>query len=129
MSGTAAGPLDGGRIGYVFVTARDFGAMLTFYRDTLGLAVEHLEEQRCVFLRFANGGPRLAIYAGRADAGQTEPHWFLVVDVPDIERAVAALRARDVAVGGIEPVPHGRAAMFADPEGNRIEVHEPAVSQ
>jgi predicted enzyme related to lactoylglutathione lyase len=125
MSTERRGPLADCRVSYLFLTVRDFEGMLAFYRDRVGLTPEYVEAGRCAFLRLDGGGFRLALYAGREDAGDAEPHWFLAVDVAGIDAVVAALRERGVPVGDVEAVPYGRAATFRDPEGNAIEVHEP----
>ncbi|MBX3466000.1 MAG: VOC family protein [Planctomycetes bacterium] len=119
----AAGPLAGARLSYLFLTVRDLGAMLAFYRDALGLEVEFQDEGRCAFLRL--GGARVALYAGGADGPAAAPHWFVSLDVEGIEEVAAALRARGVALGPVETVPYGRAAPFRDPEGNAFQLHEP----
>lgn len=43
-----------------------------------------------------------------------------------IDRAAGELLERGVELGQIEDVPHGRAVRFRDPEGNVVQVHEPA---
>ena len=45
-------------------------------------------------------------------------------DVPDLETARSALLEAGVEVSDIVPVPAGRAAMFRDPEGNQLEIHQ-----
>ncbi|MDF1798121.1 MAG: VOC family protein [Planctomycetota bacterium] len=110
------------RLSHVFLLARDFGALVDFYHRTLGLALLHHAEGEFAFLDL--GGPRLAIYPGRSDADTSAPHWFLVLDVDDVEAAAADLRERGVEVEPVRSVPFGRAADLADPEGNRIELHQ-----
>ena len=105
---------------------RDFGTMHRFYRDTLGFDVPYFEEDHFAFLRMRREGPpEIALYAGRASAITEDSHWFIVIDVENLDAVVASLRERGVEVGAIEDVPYGRAATFRDPEGNVIEVHEP----
>jgi predicted enzyme related to lactoylglutathione lyase len=100
--------------------------MLSFYRDTLGFDVPYSADGEFAFLRMSRDRePEIALYPGRASNQGGDNHWFVVIDVDDIERAVAGLQERGVAVGAIEDVPYGRAATFRDPEGNIIEVHEP----
>lgn len=120
----ADGPLAGGHMTYLFILVHDFQGMLTFYRDRLGLRVLYLEEGTCVFLALPNGGPQIALYAGRERVEGSGNHWFVAFDVRGIDAVVAELEQRGVSVGPIEAVPFGRAAKLSDPEGNVIEVHE-----
>ena len=122
METETGGPLGGGRLSYLFMKARDFPRMLSFYRETLGLEVEYLEEDRCVFFRLDGGGPLIAIYAGRETEVTEGNHWFVAIDVEDIESAARRLKERGVQIGDIEDVPNGRAAICMDPEGNTLLV-------
>ena len=99
--------------------------MASFYRDILGFDVVYMEEGNCSFLRPGNAGPMIALYPGRESPDDRRAHWFVVIDVENIEKSVEALRQRSVDVSPIEDVPNGRAARFLDPEGNRIEIHQP----
>ncbi|MBS1914540.1 MAG: VOC family protein [Bacteroidetes bacterium] len=124
---TNNGPLSRGRVSHVFVTVCDFNAMVRFYRDVLGMRLLYTDEESHAFLCIADDTDfQLALYSGRNDPGEHRNHWFIVVDVDDIEHAVAELHVRGVNVGAIEDVPFGRAARFEDPEGNIIEVHQSA---
>jgi len=114
--------MKGARLSHVFLLAWDFGALVDFYHRTLGLDLLHHAEGEFAFLDL--GGPRLAIYPGRGDADAADPHWFLVLDVDDVEAAAADLRERGVEVEPVRVVPFGRAADLTDPEGNRLELHQ-----
>jgi len=124
MGTTDAGPLSGCRLSYVFVDVQDLAAMVRFYRVTLGLRVVFEAPAECAFLELG-GGPQLALYAGRKTEPGAASHVMVVIDVPDVESSAAALRERGVDVGEVHAVPGGRAAMFSDPEGNRLELHQP----
>jgi len=119
-----SGPLSGGRLSYLFVDVHDLDVMLGFYRDGLGLPVVFEGPGACAFLRLG-GGPQLALYSGRTTEPGSAAHVLIAIDVPDVEAAAEALRGRGIAVGAIRDVPGGRAAIFADPEGNRLELHQP----
>ncbi len=128
MPTSLPGPLRGGRLSYLFLLARDVAGMVRFYGETLGLPITYHEPERFAFVRLGPpGAPELAIYAGRDTAATERPHWFFVIDVPDLNQAVTELANRGLAVGPIEPVPFGRAATLSDPEGNVIELHEAAA--
>lgn len=125
---SAADPrLMGARMSAVFILTRDLEAMTAFYRDVLGLRLAYGEAGQFSFFETSPGGVQIALYPGRRAEAPAEPYWFTVLDVTDIERVAASLRASGVAVSAIEDVPFGRAAQFADPEGNRIEIHQPVA--
>lgn len=124
MDTQAGGALAGGRVTHLFMTVRDLERMLSFYTAVLGFAIVFQNEGECAFLQLPGRSDfTIALYAGRDADGSETPHWFLMIDVDDIEPAVARLRAAGVSVSDIEDVPFGRAAKFADPEGNVLEVH------
>jgi predicted enzyme related to lactoylglutathione lyase len=101
--------------------------MRAFYEEILGYEVTYAQEDTFAFLQLKGGaGPQLALYPGRESATEGEPHWFVCVDVRGIESAVERLREKGVDVTDVLEVPFGRAATFADPEGNVIQIHEPA---
>lgn len=112
------------RPSYLFLHARDFPSLVGFYGDTVGLPLAHFEEDAYAFFALGGGGFHLAIYPGRETPIEPSPHWFLVVDVDDLDRTVAALRARGAPVGDAFDVPHGRAALVVDPEHNTLQLHE-----
>lgn len=110
-----------GRLSHLFLFVRDLQASARFYRDQLGLPVV-FDVPGALFLRL-DPGTLLALYPGPGPEGTSG---FPVLDVVDLDEAVAALRSRGVDVGAIEPVPYGRAALLRDPDGHVVELHEPA---
>ncbi len=122
-STTVAGPLANANVSTVVIYARDLDRMVKFYRETLGLRVEH-QTDSYVELR-ATGGADVALHAGREVDPGTARHWFLEFRVDDIEAAVRGLRVRGVDVSDIQTRWWGKEAGFADPEGNRIELEQP----
>ena len=121
------GPLLRGRFSHLFLLAADLETMASFYGATLGLALREHTPGEFAFFELG-GGARLALYPGRDMSAETVNHWFIVIDVDDIQRTVNALLARGVDVSTIEDVPHGRAATLSDPEGNVIEIHQPTAA-
>ena len=113
-----------GRLSHLFLLVRDFAAMVSFYRDTLGWRLHEYAPDEFAFFDLADGGVRLALYPGRETRSADENHWFIVIDIDDVARAAALLAERGVDVGEVFDVPHGRAATFSDPEGNVIELHQ-----
>ncbi len=113
-----------------FLGARDLERARTFYADTLGLPLMHVD----VFaLVFDAGGTPLRVT--RVD--RLEPHAFTVFgwEVDDVDGAVDALAAAGVAfqrfasleqdARGIWTSPNGtRVAWFLDPDGNVLSVSD-----
>ena len=95
--------------------------MTRFYRDTLGLRIEH-ETEHDVELRAA-GVADVALHSGRA-ANVRASHWFLAFWVDDIETTVRALRHRGVEVSEVAERPWVKEAGFSDPERNRLELEQ-----
>jgi predicted enzyme related to lactoylglutathione lyase len=124
MSTIDSGPLAGSRLSYLFVDVHDLEVMLVFYRDVLGLPVVFEGPGACAFLELG-GGPQLALYTGRKTGASAAAHFLFAIDVTDVEASGATLRERGVDVGAIRGVPGGRALIFTDPEGNRLEIHQP----
>jgi predicted enzyme related to lactoylglutathione lyase len=109
----------------IVIYVRDLDGMTSFYRDVLGMAVEH-QTDHYAELRPAGGGAHVALHSGRAVGAMSEPHWFMELKVRNIDHAAAELRARGVEVGDVQERPFGRFAPFVDPEGNRLELEQPA---
>src|SRR5688572_20238919 len=118
-------PLSSARLSHIFITVSDHDSMVSFYRDQLGLVQIACERGRFAFFDIGNNC-RIALYPGRSPVEAAAPHWFIVLDVDDIDRTRSSLVSRGITVSAIESVPFGRAATFSDPEGNIIEIHQPA---
>jgi glyoxylase I family protein len=116
-------------IGGVFFRAKDPAALVLWYRDHLGVAPVpsgageqpwSQEAGTTVFAPF----PQATDYFGNS-----EKIWMINFRVRDLDAMIAQLRAAGVSV---EPdpqtYPHGRFARLYDPEGNPIELWEPAES-
>ena len=118
----------------VVLFAADFDAEVKFYRDTIGLPVEHADEG---IIDFKTGGAMLsvldlnaareifgteAVLAGAPHAGH---RLELAVEVPDVDEAHTQLRSRGVEfMNPPADQPWGqRTADFCDPEGNIIEIY------
>jgi catechol 2,3-dioxygenase-like lactoylglutathione lyase family enzyme len=116
---------------YPILLSTDLAASRAFYGETLGLAILDEREERLIF--GCGDGTRLIISlstVGTSDT-QTQVAWR----VPDIQAAVADLRARGVrieeyrvpdpeTVNGIADMGHQWAAWFIDPSGNVLSVIE-----
>lgn len=111
-----------------FFGARDRQALGHWYRDNLGVGlvpanyheqVWHQEAGPTVFAPF----PESTDYFG-ADSGKL---WMMNFRVRSLDAMVAQLLAAGVPVEfNPQPYPNGRFARLYDPEGNPIELWEPA---
>jgi catechol 2,3-dioxygenase-like lactoylglutathione lyase family enzyme len=111
-------------IPYITLWAVNFEEMVAFYREKLGLAVEHSDEN---FIQFATSGTKFYIHRLGAAPPLRENTVEIHFDVPDVDAAYADLRARDVV---FEDPPANRPwglrmAAFRDPEGYAIEIVGP----
>ena len=110
-------------IGGVFFRARDPEALQRWYADHLGIgtlpSVWMQQEGPTVFMPFAADTD----YFGRA-----EQQWMINFRVADLDAMIAQLKAADIAVETREEWDSeiGRFARIHDPEGNPIELWEPA---
>ena len=115
-------------IGGVFFRARDPQALAHWYRDNLGVGLVpannheqpwHQEAGPTVFAPF----PESTDYFG-ADSGKL---WMMNFRVRSLDAMVAQLLAAGVPVEfDPQPYPNGRFARLYDPEGNPMELWEPA---
>jgi catechol 2,3-dioxygenase-like lactoylglutathione lyase family enzyme len=121
-------------IGGIFFKSDDPEKLYAWYEKHLGLK-RNLQTQAVVFpWRKAEGGkegmtlwslfPRDTKYFEPSQAA-----FMLNYRVDDLDAVVAALRAEGVEILGREDYDYGRFAWILDPEGNRIELWEPAKQQ
>lgn len=118
---------------FPILLSTDLAASRSFYRDTLGLEILREDvDDRIVFR--CGAGTQLVITrstVGTADT-QTQMAWR----VPDLQAALADLRARGVrieeysapdpeTVDGIADMGHSWAAWFLDPSRNVLAVVQP----
>jgi len=114
-------------IGGLFFLARDPVALAAWYRDHLGVSVVPSDydtppwQQEAGPTAFAPF-PETTTYFG--DAGKV---WMINFRVGNLDAMAAQLRSAGISVE-IDPqmYPNGRFARLCDPEGNPIELWEPA---
>jgi len=112
-------------IQHVNVNVENLDAAIPFYRDILGLPLDHTPDQgfRCQFFKI---GPVQQIHMNEIrDERQFRGHFCLVV--PDFMGLFARAKARNVidvaAWGKVRQLPNGKMQMFVrDPSGNLIEI-------
>lgn len=109
---------------------RDLDASLAFYRDKLGLAP--------AFDFVNDGGERFGVYLhlGRrsfielfrghiADPAPDQSYQHICLEVEDFDATVAELRSRGVQVTNVSlGSDKSWQAWLADPDGNKIELHQ-----
>jgi catechol 2,3-dioxygenase-like lactoylglutathione lyase family enzyme len=104
---------------YVTVVVRDYEAALAFYAGVLGYEVDGTR-----LTPRDGGGAGLLLVTGDANARGT---LRLCAETDDLDQEHARLIARGVRfVAGPHDDERGRIAVFEDPDGNRIELVEPA---
>ena len=114
-------------IGGVFFRARDPESLTRWYDENLGIAPPpasydqsswRQEAGPTVFAPMAEDSPHLAAAPGT---------WSINLRVRDLDAMVAQLRDNGVEVNEHEETyPNGRFAELADPEGNPIQLWQPA---
>src|SRR5574341_2461665 len=102
---------DGRGIDHVGIRYRDLPRAVAWFRDTLGLNIEH-ETNTMAFVRIGSDGSHLALFQAEGDEPLRQPH-HVALRVPDMAAAEAALRA-----AGLPLRPFGPSLGFQDPEGN-----------
>jgi glyoxylase I family protein len=114
-------------IGGLFFLARDPVALAAWYRDHLGVAVVPSDYETPPWQQEAGPTafapfPETTTYFG--DAGKV---WMINFRVGNLDAMAAQLRAAGISVEvDAQVYPNGRFARLNDPEGNPIELWEPA---
>lgn len=113
---------------YITFYVRNFHGTVEFYRDTLGLEVEQLN-QGFVRFRTASGFMLAFHYADQPAPARPRPE--IHFEVPDVDAAYAKLRSRGVNFESAPAdMPWGvRLAACLDPAGHAVELVGPPKSQ
>jgi predicted enzyme related to lactoylglutathione lyase len=113
-------------IGGVFIRSAQHEALRAWYAEHLGL---ELQEFGGAVLR-SDGGETLvwSVFPGETDYfGSREQQAMVNYRVRDLDAMLAQLRASGVPVDDhVEEMEHGRFGWATDPDGNRLELWEPA---
>lgn len=120
-------------IGGIFFKAKDQKELQRWYSDHLGIGVG---SEPCAIFEWRekdeperDGCTVWSIFRGDTTYFDPGASPFMVnYRVADLGRLTELLRAEGVEVTGPEEHPNGRFAWITDPEGNRIELWEPAES-
>jgi predicted enzyme related to lactoylglutathione lyase len=115
-------------IGGLFFRSRDPKALSEWYQQHLGIDPTPTQHNHTVWTQAA--GPTVfAPFPVDTDYfGSPQQAWMVNFRVRDLDAMAAQLRAADIAVKIYsEKDPSGRFARLHDPEGNPIELWEPAA--
>jgi predicted enzyme related to lactoylglutathione lyase len=114
-------------IGGFFFRARDSDAISNWYRDNLGIDPVPTSYGDRSWRQEAGETVFTAMPEAIDQFGQPERVWAINFRVPDLDGMVEQLRASgSVVTVDPETYPNGRFASLADPEGNPIQLWEPA---
>lgn len=114
------------KLDIVLICVRDWPGAVTWYTETLGLQVDHQEDddQFCL-LAFPEGETRIALFGdptARSDGSRCRPD--ILVD--NLDATLEGLRAKGVTIRGEPSGDHEayRLVGIEDPEGNVLQLYE-----
>jgi lactoylglutathione lyase len=116
-------------LAHVCFTVSDLQRSIMFYRDVLGFPIsfEFIRDNGERYGVYLKAGPRVFIELFSAEVtapSEQQSFKHICLEVDDINRTVAELGARGVAVGEVSlGMDHSYQAWLSDPDGNRIELH------
>ena len=121
------------KLGVVLIYAEDFEAIVSFYRDDLGLETVEIDpgdeyEEGVDFTFFDAGGAGVEIFDRAVHPPDLPSSTGGAVragfQADDLDAARSRLIARGIAVGPVVARAWGRYAELADPEGNPLVVFD-----
>ena len=114
-------------IGGLFFRAHDPKALARWYQDHLGVTMTPAKEGDPVWEQEAGATVFAPFEEKTKYFGDMQKAWMINFRVHDLEKMAAQLRAAGIEVK-VDPqaYPHGRFARLHDPEGNPIELWQPA---
>ena len=107
---------------HVSINVRDVTESVSFYTRLLGLTQLERPALRSTGAWLSAGGQQVHLIQDEVPAPLGQ-HFALAV--PDLDAAVSELRAGGVEVSEPAGIGAGRQAFLADPDGNRVELHQP----
>lgn len=114
-------------IGGVFFRSKDPGGLASWYEENLGITRVPLTYDEASWYQEAGPTVFAAFDAGSDHFGRPQQKWMVNFRVRDLDAMVAQLRTADILVEvDTEVYPNGRFARIHDPEGNPVELWEPA---
>ena len=114
-------------IGGVFFRSKDPGALASWYEENLGITRVPLTYDEDCWTQQAGPTVFAAFDADSDHFGRPQQQWMVNFRVRDLDAMVKQRRAADILVEvDAEVYPNGRFARIHDPEGNPVELWEPA---
>jgi catechol 2,3-dioxygenase-like lactoylglutathione lyase family enzyme len=114
------------RLNIVFLYVSDLERSIRFYRDLLGIPLEHDPHDDSWAEATLAGGIRFALHQAPTETGELGSGTVrLDFEVAGIDAAAEQLRAAGVEVGEVARESWGSACTIVDPDGYRIELFEP----
>lgn len=114
-------------IGGFFFRAEDPMALMQWYADNLGIDLPPQDYGTSPWQQ-ETGATVFAPFSGDTGYFDRSKQWMINFRVRNLDRMVAQLRANGIEVTvDPETYPNGRFAQLADPEGNPIQLWEPAT--
>ena len=114
-------------IGGVFFRSLDPAALASWYEEHLGITQVPLTYDQESWRQEAGPTVFAAFGADSEHFGRPQQQWMINFRVRDLDAMAAQLRAAGITVEmDAEIYPNGRFARISDPEGNPVELWEPA---
>jgi glyoxylase I family protein len=113
-------------LGGFFFRSRDPKALVEWYREHLGVGLTPKEYGQSVWQQTAGPMVFQPFPMSTKYFGSPQQAWMLNFRVANLDAMVAQLRASNIAVEDIEVDATGRFARLQDPEGNPIQLWQPA---
>ena len=114
-------------IGGFFFRAEEPKKLAVWYEENLGITQTPTDYDTKPWRQEAGTSVFAPFDSGTAYFGDKKNQWMINFRVRDLDAMVAQLRAKGIEVEvDEEEYPNGRFARLADPEGNPIQLWEPA---
>lgn len=113
-------------IGGFFFRARDPSALAKWYQDHLGIAPTPTNDEELPWCQEAGPTVIVPFSSDTTYFGDPKQTWMINFRVRDLDAMTAQLDAAGIAVEFEADDPNGRFARLNDPEGNPIQLWEPA---